>query len=423
MKKCYTLVALSLITLLMMASCSSESDTPKRRPIPEVAEQSVLFYMTGHSLQSYFRHTNLPEIRKAIDNDILYDSRVFVHIQSGGISNETLLLELYYDYTLKGSNVDTLRRYIDCNTIQSSHIKRVSDDIAQIAPAKRYGLVLGSHGGAWVPAKYKNLADREPTDDNQSGGWSTTTQNENFDLLYKSEGAEPTRWFGEYMGYIAENSVWIEAFESDSIDFDYIIFDACFMSNIESLYEFRNSADYIVGSPCEIMGRGIPYNIAVPYLFTNQGKDYDLLGFINSFVTSYRETTSTRKSGCMSLTVCSEIDALSEIVKEVYSRCVGEVDINSLQSYEGLSEPLFVDFEQYMLALIEEPELKERFVEQFNKTFPEEYRLRTDFFYSGFNNSYNVIDYYSGVTTSDGSIRFPTSYKACEWSRYVNPEE
>ena len=41
--------------------------------------------------------------------------------------------------------------------------------------------------------------------------------------------------------------------------FDFILFDACFMASIEVFYELRNTTDYIIASPTEVLATGFPY--------------------------------------------------------------------------------------------------------------------------------------------------------------------
>ena len=42
--------------------------------------------------------------------------------------------------------------------------------------------------------------------------------------------------------------------------------------------------------------------------------------------------------------------------------------------------------------------------------------------YSGYNNGYNVINHYSGVSTSDGSIKYPKSYENTLWAKRVKQQ-
>ena len=54
------------------------------------------------------------------------------------------------------------------------------------------------------------------------------------------------------------------AIDGSGVRFDYLLFDACFMSSVEALYDLRRAADYIVASPCEVMAHGFPYTTSTP---------------------------------------------------------------------------------------------------------------------------------------------------------------
>ena len=50
---------------------------------------------------------------------------------------------------------------------------------------------------------------------------------------------------------------------------DFILFDACFMQSVEVLYELKEYANYIIGSPTEIPAPGAPYQKVVPAMLSN----------------------------------------------------------------------------------------------------------------------------------------------------------
>ncbi len=411
--------SLLLLLSLLMTSCE-ESDTPngwQPRPRPEVADQTVLFHLSGRSLLSYFRNMNIPEIRQAIDQHILYDSRLLVYIQP--TTTESLLIEYAFDYQTQASRADTLCRYQGRNSIEKSHIVEVLSDVQRLAPAKQYGMVLGSHGGGWVPDEYSNLKSNEEQED-QGGVWSLNNEKQTTESwLYKSPGAEATRWFGEHNGETTDIATWAAAFAEAPIRMEYLIFDACFMSNIEALYELRHAARYIVASPCEIMGRGICYTTALPTLFVNKGSSYDLEGFCRAFVDFYATTTDTRQSGCIAMTICDELEAMAEATRNVMGSKIKSVNPSELQTYEGLLRPLFFDFRQYIETLSDDPAALAFFIEQFDRTFPEACRLHTPEFYSGYNGGMNELFYYSGITTSAPSNKYPTAWSECEWAKAI----
>lgn len=46
--------------------------------------------------------------------------------------------------------------------------------------------------------------------------------------------------------------------------FDFIWFDCCYMSNIETLYQMRDKCDYLVAYPTEVYATGLPYDQILP---------------------------------------------------------------------------------------------------------------------------------------------------------------
>ena len=110
---------------------------------------------------SYFRK-NVDDAMNAIDRNILHNSRVLVFIQpQRGLS---MVLELYYtprnddyvpgaQFSYEHCKVDTLRRWADAdfNSMDRGTITEVISYMAEQAPARRYGLILGGHGLGWVP--------------------------------------------------------------------------------------------------------------------------------------------------------------------------------------------------------------------------------------------------------------------------------
>lgn len=75
-----------------------------------------------------------------------------------------MVLELYYtprnddyvpgaQFSYEHCKVDTLRRWADAdfNSMDRGTITEVISYMAEQAPARRYGLILGGHGLGWVP--------------------------------------------------------------------------------------------------------------------------------------------------------------------------------------------------------------------------------------------------------------------------------
>lgn len=106
--------------------------------------------------------------------------------------------------------------------------------------------------------------------------------NELEDLWIPMPGALLTRSFGD-TGRSIDITNFAAAVKAQNYRPDYLLFDACFMANIETLYDLRECTDYVIAAPCEIMAQGFPYERAMPWFFTDGGKEYNLTKVCEAF--------------------------------------------------------------------------------------------------------------------------------------------
>ena len=121
MKKLHHIVLVLALAATLFTGCNKDEGVTPRPPVPETADQTIMFYLTGTNLGSYFRK-NVDDAMNAIDRNILHNSRVLVFIQpQRGLS---MVLELYYtprnddyvpgaQFSYEHCKVDTLRRWAD----------------------------------------------------------------------------------------------------------------------------------------------------------------------------------------------------------------------------------------------------------------------------------------------------------------------
>ncbi len=394
-----------LLRLLLAVAAASFAACDKAEsvtPPPAETRQTIMVYLSGQSLARYFAQ-NVNEMASAVSGS---DGRsrvlIFSEPRSGAV-----LIECKYRGKGQKAQLDTLHRYTQeefSSSIQRNDIVKILNEMARIAPASRYGLIIGSHGGGWLPAEYRILDDF-----GQKSPFSLRPRREEDPLLHKKAGSDATRWFGEENGRVGEIEEWAAGIQAATPRFGYVIFDACFMSNIETLYEFRNIAPYIVASPCEIMGRGVPYDRCLPALLGDTSEasaTVPLMAFCRAFHNYYSTTPETRQSGCLAITCTAEIEKLATATKAFNATVTAEPDPMELQIYEGLHQgttrcPLFFDLRQYIeLAECGDEAARRAALEQFDRTVPKESRLYTPQFYTGYDGRMHDIDYYSGVTTS-----------------------
>ena len=382
---------------------------------PKEVNHTLMFVFMGTSLNRYF-NTNIEDVEKAIETGILGNANRVLFFrqdtpQKGHIS------ELCYDPTTKSCNE---RRVEDNIALPSTQLtpdilaSYINTMIAE-APAQRYGIVLAGHGTAWLTREAVENAKSVSTFSTSSSVWTP------------APGAEVTRAYGEKNNVHFNITELAAAIDQLDAKLDYILFDACFMSNIEAIYDLRNSANYIIASPCEIMGRGFPYERTLPYLFMDNGMSTDYIKAAESFHKYYRdEYTNTARSGSIAVIDCHQITTLADATKNVLkSMKTGFYNRNSLQSYEGQSPHHFFDFGEWIDFIATDSEALEEFNTQLAKTVIAKYTLET--FYSAYG-SYGThdinLDVYSGITTSAPTEAYIYSYMCqTDWYNYVWPQE
>lgn len=395
---------LCLLTLATLAACSKEE--PGYNP-PALADRTVLLYMPGQSLSAYYKN-NIQGIHTAVTDRALGNGRMLVCWQPEK-QTSAVMLEIYYDRNKRRSETKTLKTYDDFNAGSAADVQRIFADAAELAPAQNYGLIIGCHGKAWIPASGGvlpySLRSAEPDDD----VWTT------------APGAKTTRSFGD-TGYELDITELASAIETQSFRFDYLIFDDCFMANIETLYDLRRAVNYIVASPCEVMGDGFPYDRIVPHLFEGNGVLSSLekacWEFWNLYENDWRSTIAYEQSGCISLAVTAQLDALAKEMRRIKDKKQA-FDIDALQYYKGNVTKLFYDLEHYVTLCCNDQGVVDDFKARMELAFPVSSRHHTASFYSAYDRRNHSVNYYSGVSVSEPepSPRYAAENQQTNWYR------
>ncbi len=394
------LYGLLLTALLFFAACSKE-ETPEPS---KLAEHTMLLYMPGRSLLYYFEQ-NIDGIERAVASGAARNGRILVCYQPESHEQATLL-EIAYDARQQKAVRKELKTYEPFRAETTASVRELFTDVQRFAPADSYGLTIGSHGMGWVPNATASLAGR--AEQPRPGALVTRA----------------TRGIGD-KGHMLDITQLAEALESLPHRFCYLIFDDCFMANIETLYDLRYAVDRIIASPCEIMGAGFPYDRIIPRLFASDGPDLPRAcwEFWNFYQNDWETIADNAQSGCISLTVTSELDALAAAAAEIHAGPTREYDADALQSYENMSPHLFYDLNDYIRAICADDNRYARFREQLDRTFPEACRLHTPSFYSAYNYG-RMIEIksaaYSGVTTSEPSQRYTDLHKETAWYKVTH---
>lgn len=367
------------------------------------APQTIIVHFIGTALQYYF-NSNISRMLDALNSDIQGDAQIVVITTDS--TNDATLYELRYDAIL-GKAVQEKVKELSLPTPYNADLFEANLRAAlEFAPAERYSMVIGSHGLAWVPK-------------NSSVSVSRALLRQGFNplnLWQRNKNAEMTRHLGDREPTRYDITEIATAIEANDIQLDYILFDACFMGNVESAYELRNATHHIIGSPCEIMGAGFPYAKVMPYMLTDGGTSYDLDKICSEYVEYYR-TEATTTSACIGVIHTAELEALATEMKTVNLAGVKEgFSLDNVQYYEGQNPHSFYDLGDMVEQSCADATAAAAFKMQLDKTVTSRYH--TEQFYSAYgsgNKYYHDINYYSGITTSAMVEHYSTDWQQTAW--------
>lgn len=369
------------------------------------APQTIIIHFIGTSLREPYFSSNIKKMLNALNSNIQGDSQVVVITTDS--TNDATLYELRYDEIL-GKAVQEKVKELSLPTPYNAALFEANlREALEFAPAEQYALVIGSHGLGWVPKSSTVKVSRHL----MRMGISPSM------LWERNPNAEMTRHLGDGESIVRYDvSEIATAIEANNIKFDYILFDACFMGNVESAYELRNATDYIIGSPCEVMGYGFPYARIMQYMLLEGGKSYNLDKICSEFVEYYR-TDATTSSGCVAVIGTAELEALAQTMKAVNTAGVKEdFSLDNVQYYEGQAVHSFYDLGDMVEQSCADATVAAAFKAQLDKCVTSRYH--TDRFYSGYGANgifYHDINYYSGISTSAMVEHYSTDWQQTAW--------
>lgn len=370
MKSVLNSVVLLMTAIIFIVSCSPEEPAPKpptpdeQQPQPLTESHTLMIIMQGNNGLAEFMDSNLQRIITAYYDVPTDVGRILIFYDRG---NYTRLTELYMDDGMAKQRL--IEEYpTSTSTVDKEFLAGVINRMKEVAPADSYGLIMSSHGGGWVPADL-------------------------YDVYLLGESSRANEPNAKPLFYGQDDSDCMEI--PDLVDalkhtrFKYIIFDACMMANVESLYDMRDMADYIIASPTEILGAGFPYENFLPLLF--ERTDHKLKEVCEAYMEYYRDT-----SGTIALIDCSKMDALAEAMRGVYAEAKS-VDVSQVQAYDNFLYHLYFDLGDYVKQVATGDTL-ERFNAALRDVVVYSGYTNTFFTVTGEDDAYIPIEEYSGLS-------------------------
>ena len=369
-------------------------------PVTPVGQTVFMFFPWSNSLLSDFRRT-VEDMQTVVAQRSMKDERIMVFMATS--EREAVLFEL------KKQNgrclTDTLRRYSDRPFTSRQWLTSLFSEVMTLAPASRYGMVVGCHGLAWVPIQgqrnaRKRLGSQERIDeeDNLYKEERIDKEGEPNDLMhFEVQGPVTTRFIGgTYPETQIETTDLADAMADAGFHTEYILFDACYMSSVEVAYELKDVTHYLIASPTEVLSYGFPYITMGKHLLGTP----NYKGIVDSFISFY--SSYNLPYGTVAVTDCTQLDALAAIAQQINAADAEQLVPNGVQIMDGYSPTLFYDLGHLMSLKDAGTVLTAAFAEQLEKTVP--YKGHTSQYFTTLKDAPVDIKHYSGLNTSQGSL-------------------
>ena len=231
-----------------------------------------------------------------------------------------------------------LKTYTAQNSASSNVMKQVLNDILNNYSAASYGLILFSHGSAWLPAGgLENPYERESL--NQSG----------------NEAVPPSRRSTRSVCTDGEDEMELADFASalplpSHRKWDFILFEGCYMGSVEVAYELKDKTEAIIASPTEIVSPGMTevYPSALSSLFQPTP---ELEKFAQSYFNVWNSKTGDYRSATISVVRTEHLEELALLARAAFLRWEPDMeDISSLQCFNRNEWRLFFDLKEALLT-------------------------------------------------------------------------
>ncbi|MBR3859981.1 MAG: clostripain [Bacteroidaceae bacterium] len=374
----------TMFILLGMTSChwfNPEDET--------IYDRTVLVYMAADNNLSAFQKEDVDEMLKGAA-DIPTNCRLLVYV------DDTKLPRILSIEQEKGRRpvAKVVQQYTtEHNSGDTETLLSAIEWATTNYPAESYGLVLWSHGSAWVPAK------------------------------------APVQ-----RAICVDSNNWMEIKDiadvlAQSPHLDFILFDACFMQSVEVAYELREVADYIISSPAEIPGPGAPYHRIVASMFSTP---LNVQGIAEEYYREYHENNIYVRGHepdcfgvCLSVVDCSGLEHLAAATDKMIKKYAGKgisTDLSTVQRYyprTSNTTPEYYDMNGYMRQLITLPEDYEYWKSSFDHTIP--YRKTTPQWFSDYSKGLeDIVDMenYGGISCyvpKEGRTRLNEAFRSTSW--------
>ncbi len=321
-----------LLLIVFISSCEKDYNEPLQKQ-----GRQLLVYMIADNNLDYFAINDINEMEQGLADTGTANNEVLVFIDRGanGKPSHPYLMRIVPDTTSQIKS-EILKVYPEMNSANAQTLARVLSDMGELT-GRQYqskGLVLWSHGNAWLPPEVSLYSDRDKIVDTTSvKKLKSFGLDENFPKANQHKEMDIKEMANVLSGY----------------HFHYLLFDACFMGTIEVAYELKNVCDYIISSPTEVLSAGFPYHQIMPGLLAN---NFDPLFIARQKHEFYLAQKGILSSSSVSVIKTSNLGELASFYRTQFAKKISNIDIskegalynkNNLQQFDRLKVEFLFD--------------------------------------------------------------------------------
>ena len=307
-------------------SCSKEENE-----FPADISKSVFVYMVADNDLDYYGVENVIDMQKGL-SDTSY-GHIIVYLDRASTSNPShpCLYDIKHD-TVQSITSKIIRVYPEQNSCDAGVFENVFSDAESYC--KMFGsditrLVFWSHGTGWLPQNALTPIAKSFGQDSD----------EEMDIISLSEVLNKRH-------------------------FEYILMDACFMGSLETAFQMRKCADYLILSPSEVLSRGFPYDKIAQYLVEAENCAEEIC---KSFYDCYSVKQNAFCSATISLEDTKWLDSLAESMNFFYNDlCFSDSIAAKIPQYDRTFSGYFFDFQEFVKLYCKNEKIKDDILKKYN---------------------------------------------------------
>ena len=365
------------LTLFSCKKAETEEIVVVKRP------KTVLLYMVANNNLSYDAENSISRLQNGYIP--AEEGNLLVYKHCAGMDPVLLHIKKGEEGTVVA---DTAYRFPPRVSATKSALTQALNVTQALFPADSYGLILWSHGTGWIPP----LASSSSAAQEQMSG------------------SCPERTFG------LDGKVELEIRDlAQAIPYklSFMLMDACFMGGIETAYEVKDSVDYYIGSPAEILTESFPYHKIMQHIFKSTP---DYAAVCKEYYDYYNAKTGAERSATVALMDCSKLAEVAEVAKRVfdqYGESIASLDLSLLQPYfRGSNSKYFYDLKDLVDA-IADASLSAEFAAALERAVP--YKASTPYFIELPIRSFCGVSTY--VPGNPADTKLADYYKQYKWNQ------